>query len=174
MPEGFKPNNQKTKSFFQRLEIGTNIQSQRSNGILPVRSDIGLSIGFRLSEKKIIGVGGSWSMGWGQNIQNIRISHQGAGARSFLDWKLKGAWWISGGFEMNYRPGLSSVTIPSPSGRSRMGAAWQQSGLIGVSRSVPIKTKFLKSTKLAVLLDLMSRRQVPRTQLLLIRFGYSL
>ena len=30
MPEGFKPNSQKTRSFLKRLELGTNIQAQKS------------------------------------------------------------------------------------------------------------------------------------------------
>ncbi len=168
MPEGFRANQMRTKSFLQRLEYGTNFQSQRSNGWLPVTSDLGFSLGYKLNGKSIIGLGASYKLGWGQNIQHIRLSHQGAGARSFLDWKLKGAWWISGGFEMNYRSEIRNID------QLKNYSAWQQSGLIGVSRSVPIKTKFLKSTKLAVLVDLMSKRQVPSTQLLLIRFGYSL
>lgn len=40
MPD-FKPNNQKTKTFFQRLEYGTNLQSQRSNNWFPTTTDLG-------------------------------------------------------------------------------------------------------------------------------------
>ena len=173
MPEGFKPRNLKVKSFWNRVEIGTNIQSVRSNGILPTTSDLAISAGYLLSENSVVGIGASYKLGWGQNIQNIRISHQGVGARSFIDWKLKGAWWISGGFEMNYRPDLSGLTIPSPFGGSRMGAAWQQSGLIGMSRKIPIKTKFFKNTKAMLLLDFLSYRQQPRTQPVLFRVGYN-
>ena len=173
MPEDFKPRNLKVKSFWNRVEIGTNIQSVRSNGILPNTSDLAISAGYLLSENSVVGIGASYKLGWGQNIQNIRISHQGVGARSFIDWKLKGAWWISGGFEMNYRPDLSGLTIPSPFGGSRMGAAWQQSGLIGMSRKIPIKTKFFKNTKAMLLLDFLSYRQQPRTQPVLFRVGYN-
>lgn len=174
MPEGFKPNNQKTKSFLKRIELGTNIQSVRSNGILPTTSDLAISAGYQLNDKSVIGIGASYKLGWGQNIQNIRISHQGVGARSFIDWKLKGAWWISGGFEMNYRPDLSGLTIPSPFGVSRMGAAWQQSCLIGMSRKLPVKTTFFKNTKLMLLWDFLSYQQVPRTQAIIFRIGYNL
>lgn len=121
MPEDFKPRNLKVKSFWNRVEIGTNIQSVRSNGILPTTSDLAISAGYLLSENSVVGIGASYKLGWGQNIQNIRISHQGVGARSFIDWKLKGAWWISGGFEMNYRPDLSGLTIPSPLGEAGWG-----------------------------------------------------
>lgn len=51
MPEGFKPNNQKTKSFLKRIELGTNIQSVRSNGILPTTSDLAISAGYQLNDK---------------------------------------------------------------------------------------------------------------------------
>ena len=167
MPEGFKPNNTKTKSFLQRLELGTNLQSQRSNGFLPVTSDLGLSLGYKLNDKSIIGLGAIYKLGWGQNIQNIRISHQGVGARSFIDWKLKGAWWISGGFEMNYRSEIRNFS------QLQSYSAWQRSGLIGMSRKIPIKTKFFKETKLMLLLDFLSFRQVPRTQPVVFRLGYN-
>jgi hypothetical protein len=59
MPD-FKPNGQKTKSFLQRLEYGTNMQTTRSNGFFPVTSDLGLSMGYKLNEKSIIGIGASY------------------------------------------------------------------------------------------------------------------
>ncbi|MBI5370930.1 MAG: hypothetical protein HZA79_02760 [Sphingobacteriales bacterium] len=167
MPEGFKPNNQKTKSFLQRLELGTNLQSQRSNGLLPVTSDLGLSVGYKLNDKSIIGVGASYKLGWGQNIQNIRLTHQGLGVRSFIDWKLKGALWISGGFEMNYRSEIRNID------QLKDYSTWQRSGLIGLSRSVPIKSKFFKKTKVMLLWDFLSYEQVPRGQAVIIRFGYN-
>ncbi|WP_186774369.1 hypothetical protein [Chitinophaga pinensis] len=44
-------------------------------------------------------------MGTGWN--NIVISHQGVGLRSFVDWKLKGTFFVNGGFEQNY---VSTIT----------------------------------------------------------------
>ncbi len=167
MPEGFRPNNQKTKSFFQRLELGTNLQSQRSNGFLPVTSDLGLSLGYKLNDKSLIGIGASYKMGWGQNIQRIRICHQGVGVRSFVDWKLKGSLWISGGFEMNYRSEIRNID------QLKDYSEWQRSGLIGLSRSVPIKSKSFKKTKVMLLWDFLSYEQVPRGQALVFRVGYN-
>lgn len=168
MPEGFRPNNQKTKSFFQRLELGTNVQSIRSNGFFPTTTDVALSAGYRLNDKSIIGLGASYKLGWGKNIQHIRLSHQGLGARSFLDWKLKGAWWISGGFEMNYRSEIRSIA------ELKDYSAWQQSGLIGLSRKIQVKAKFFKNTKLLLLWDFLSYNQVPKVQPLFLRIGYSI
>ncbi|HTE29426.1 MAG TPA: hypothetical protein VK666_03570, partial [Chryseolinea sp.] len=86
MPEGFKPNGQKTRRFLQRLEFGTNIQSQRANGFFPTTSDIGLSMGYKLNDKSVIGIGGSYKVGWGRSMQHVSISHQGIGLRSFIDY----------------------------------------------------------------------------------------
>lgn len=167
MPEGFKPNNQKTKSFLQRLEFGTNLQSQRSYGIMPTTSDIGVSLGFLINDKSIIGIGASYKLGWGQNLQNIRISHQGVGARSFIDWKLRGSLWISGGFEMNYQSEIRNIA------ELKDYSAWQRSGLIGLSRKIPIKTKFFKSTRIKIMWDFMSYEQTPQANPVIIRFGYN-
>jgi hypothetical protein len=182
LPEGFKPNSQKTKSFWQRLEYGTNIQSQKPNSYLVVTSDIGLSLGYKLNDKSMIGVGASYKMGWGQNIRNIKISHQGAGLRSFADVKLKGSFWISGGYEMNYFSEFDRIRdiLSSPPGGAGTagtqfgeGAAWQQSGLLGMSKIISLKTKFLKKTKLQLLWDFLSYQQVPRTQPVVFRVNYS-
>ena len=167
MPEGFKPNPQKTKGFWKRLEFGTNIQTVKSNGLLPVTSDLGLSVGYKLNNKSIIGIGSSYKMGWGSGIQNINITHQGVSVRSFIDWKLKMNLWISGGYEMNYRSGFNDIN------QLKDFNAWQRSGLLGLSKVISLKTKFFKNTKLQMLWDFLSYEQRPRTQPLLLRVGYN-
>jgi hypothetical protein len=51
MPE-FKPNTQKTKSFLKRLEYGANFQTQKATNFFPAVSDLGLSLGYKFSDKK--------------------------------------------------------------------------------------------------------------------------
>jgi len=167
MPEGFKPNYQKTKSFLQRLELGTNIQSQKGNNLLPVTSDLGLSLGYKLNDKSVIGIGASYKMGWGSGWNNIRITHQGVGLRSFVDWKLKGSFWISGGYEQNYRSIFRNI------GQLRDPSTWQQSGLIGLSKIVSVKSKLFKKTKIQLLWDFLSYDQIPKSHPILFRIGYS-
>ena len=164
----FKPNGQKTKTFLQRLEYGTNMQTVQSTSYFPVTSDMGLSVGYKLNDKSIIGVGASYKMGWGQNIKHINITSQGAGARSFLDVKLKKSIWFSGGFEMNYRTNITSID------QLKDASAWQQSGLVGLSKKFNVKTKFFKNTNLKLLWDFLIYRQVPRTQPIVFRVGYSI
>jgi hypothetical protein len=167
MPDGFKPNGQKTKSFFQRIELGANIQSQKSNGYFPVTSDIALTAGYKLNDNSMIGVGASYKMGWGQNIQNIKITSQGLSLRTFIELKLKGSFWLAGGYEMNYRSGFQRIAEL----RDRSG--WQESGLIGLSKVVDLRSKILKKTKVQLLWDFLSYRQVPKPAAILFRIGYA-
>jgi len=168
MPDGFKPNGQRIKNFFQRIELGANIQSQKSNGYFPVTSDIALSAGYKLNDNSIIGIGASYKMGWGQNIRNIKITHEGIGLRSFIEWKLKGSFWLAGGYEMNYRSGFSRFA------ELRDRSAWQESGLIGMSKVADVRSKILRKTKVQLLWDFLSYRQVPKASAVVFRIGYTL
>jgi len=167
MPEGFKPNDQKTKSFFKRLEIGTNIQTQKSTNFFPTISDIGLSLGYKLNDKSTIGIGTSFKVGWGTGWNNIHITQQGLAFRSFIDWKLKGSLWISGGYEQNLKTLITRID------QIRDISAWQQSGLVGISKVVSVKSKMFKKTKVQLLWDFLSYQQVPRAQPLVFRIGYN-
>lgn len=166
MPEGFKPNNQKTKSFWKRIEYGTNVQSQKGNNFLPVTSDLGLSVGYKINDRSIIGIGASYKLGWGSNIRHIRLSHEGVGLRSFVDWKIRGSFWLTGGYEQNYTATFRNVD------QLRNISVWQQSGLIGVSKMVSLKTKFFKKTKVQVLWDFLSSNNAI-SHPIVFRIGYS-
>lgn len=166
MPEGFKKNDQKTKSFLKRLEYVANIQSQKSTAFFPTTSDIGLSIGYKPNDKSVIGIGASYKIGLGRGWNNIRLSHEGIGLRTYADIKLKGSIWISGGYEQNYKSAFSD--FDQLRGRS----AWQQSGLLGVCKKYKLNKKY--SGKLQLLWDFMSYQQVPKTQSVVFRIGFSL
>lgn len=159
----FKPNTQKTKTFWKRLEWGMNIQSQRHNGLFPVTSDIALMAGYKINDKSTIGLGLSYKMGWGKNFSNIRITHQGIGLRSFIDMKLKGNFWITGGYELNHQQEFSRLDILKDLN------AWQKSGLLGLTKK--FKTG-KKNGNVQVLWDVLSYSQVPRTTAIKFRIGY--
>jgi hypothetical protein len=166
MPD-FKPNDQKTRSFWRRLEYGTNLQSAHSTPFFPTTTDFGLSIGYKIDSKNVLGVGASYKIGWGGDIQHIHMSGQGVGLRSFADIRIKNTWYASGGFEYNYQRPFDLMRIPwKPD-------AWQQSGLIGISKIVAMKTKSFKKMKLQLLWDFLSYRQIPRPQPLKFRIAYS-
>lgn len=165
MPD-FKPNSQKTKTFWRRLEYGTNFQTTKNN-FFPTTTDLGLSVGYKISDKSTIGIGASYKLGLGKDIKHIAITHQGLGLRSYLDIKIKGSFFASGGFEYNY-------TIPFTEIQQLYDIdTWKKSGLVGVSKIVSLKSKWAKKTKIQVLWDMLYAQQVPRTQPVLFRIGYT-
>ena len=164
----FKPNGQKTKSFWKRIEYVFNIQSQKTNFLLPTTTDFALTAGYKLNDKSTIGFGASYKLGWGNGLNAIRLSNQGMGLRSFIDIKLKGSIWLSGGYELDYLPDL----------RTRMdelrisnlaNSSWQCAGIIGLSKKYTIGKK---THILQLLWDFLSNRQIPRTEALKFRVGF--
>ncbi len=168
----FTPNTQKTKTLKQRLEFGTNIQFAKSNTLMPTTMDMVLTVGYKLSDKSVIGVGGGYKLGMG-TITNIKFTGEGLNLRSFLDWKLKRQIFITGGMEMNYLTNLPTGSQISSIGIHLEGATWQQSALLGLTKKIKIKTKWAKETKLQFLYDFLSRQHVPVSQPILFRVGYN-
>lgn len=161
MPD-FKPNEQKTKSFLKRIEYGANVQSQKTNGLLPVTSDVALTAGYKLNDKSVIGIGAAYKLGWGKGFEHIKITHEGIGLRGYVDVKLKGSIWISGGYEQNYQHAFTKIEDLT------VFDAWQTSGLIGMSKKYKIGKK---TNNFQLLWDFMSYQQLPRRQPVLFRVG---
>ena len=167
LPKGFQPNDQKSKSLFKRLEFGINVQNTQSSHFFPTMTDFGLSVGYKLNNKSTIGVGGSYNVGWGTNINHIKISSQGAGIRSFFDYKIKGSIYATGGFEYNYQKIDYSIS------QNHYANIWQKSGLIGLSKVVSMNSQYFKKTKIELLWNFLSYQQIPRTQPILFRVEYN-
>ncbi len=166
MPD-FKPNEQKTKTFWHRLEYGTNFQTTRNNYAFPTISDFGLSVGYKINDRSTVGIGASYKLGWGNGIQHIAFSSQGAGLRSFMDVKIKGSFFATSGLEYNYTTPFRSMQ------QLRQWDNWTKSGLLGVSKTVSMKGRVFKKTKLQLLWDFLSYQQVPRTQPVIFRINYT-
>lgn len=162
----FKPNIQKTKTFLQRLEFGSNLQFARSNSLMPTTADIALTVGYKLNDKSVAGIGAGYKLGMG-SIDKIRFSTEGISLRSFIDWKLKKQFYISGGWEMNY------LSFPATGTEVKL-EAWQQSALAGISKKFAVRTKLFKQTKLQLLYDFLAKQYMPVRQHWLFRVGYSL
>ena len=161
----FKPNQQKTKTFAQRMEYGFNMQFGKANNLLPSGSDIALSVGYKINDKSVIGAAASYKLGFG-SIQHIRFTHEGIGLRSFMDWKLKKKFFVSGGYEMNYFAQFNnSIQLKNYD-------AWQRSALIGITKKINIKTKWFKTTKVQLLYDFLSKQHLPVGQPVVFRVGY--
>ncbi|HRB31506.1 MAG TPA: hypothetical protein PK872_08320, partial [Ferruginibacter sp.] len=171
----FKPNTQKSKIFAQRLEYTTDFQFGSSNISPSTTADIGLNIGYKLNDKSIIGVGLTYKIGMG-SIEKIKFSNEGIGLRSFVEWKLvkgKGKlfsnMYLSGGYERNYFPYLKQMPQVAAANIS----AWSESGLIGISKKIGFKSKFIKGTKLQLLYDFLYQQQLKGRRPILFRIGYN-
>jgi hypothetical protein len=162
----FKPNSQKTKSLLKRLEYGTNVQFVKSNKFFPNSSDIALSVGYKLNDKSAIGIGASYRLGLGTGWDNIKLTSQGLGLRSYVDWKLKGQFYISGGYEQNYNAEIKSIKQLNDY------SAWASSGLVGISRKYQMNKKLKGQVQL--LYDFLSNQHLPKTQPFIFRLGYSI
>ena len=167
MPD-FKPKATKTKTFLKRLEYGTNVQTVKSSYFFPTTTDIAVSVGYKLSDNNLAGIGASYKMGYGKDIRHVALSAEGIGLRSFADIKLKGSFYVSGGLEYNYQQPFYPMTV-----FKNTFSSWQQSGLVGISKVVSLKTKFFRKTKVQALWDMLSYRQVPKAQAFKFRVGYS-
>ncbi|MFW2475872.1 MAG: hypothetical protein ACN4EP_03100 [Sediminibacterium sp.] len=145
MPD-FSPNRQKTKSFFQRIELGWNLQTRRATNILPSLADLGLSIGYKLNDNSVVGTGIAYKLGMGNGWKDIRFSHQGVGLRTYADIRIKGGFWLSGGYEKNYMQAFSRFSQIND---------WQHTALLGITKKLKINKK--KETKIQLLYDFLNR-----------------
>lgn len=161
----FKPNDKKSKSFFNRLDVGANMQNVKSSYFFPSTTDLGVSIGYNFRPNIVAGIGAAYKMGWGKSIRHISISHEGVGLRTFLDVKLKGSFWLTGGSELNYRSAFKKIE------ELKDESAWQQSILAGLSKKVQVKNR---KADFKLLYDFLYRQQRPEGQPLIFRVGYSL
>ena len=164
MPD-FKPNPMKTKSFLQRLEFGGNIQFQKSNRYFPTTSDIAGQVGYKFHKDGTAGIGVSYKLGMGTGWNNIAISHQGVGLRSFVDWKLKGTFFVNGGFEQNY------VSTIAHADQLKDWKGWQGSALLGISKKYKVSAKM--KGNIMVLYDFLAKRNLPSTSPIKLRIGYN-
>lgn len=162
----FKPNSQRTKSFWKRVEYGFNVQTQKANGLLPSAIDLGVSMGYKLNDWLTSGVGVSYKLGLGEPVKNISLSHEGVGLRSFTDVLVRKGWWISAGYERNFLQSFSKAADLYKAD------AWQQSGLIGVSKK--IKGRGKRTVKMQLLWDFLSYQQIRGSEPLKFRIEYNL
>jgi hypothetical protein len=164
MPD-FQPDMTHNKTFWRRLEAGFNIQSTSSTLFIPAYSSIALILGYKINDKSIVGIGAGYLLGWGQPFNHIALTSQGASVRSFINWKLKGSIWLSGGFEANYLNAFAHFA------QLRNINAWQPSGLIGLMKQYKVAKR---SGNIQLLYDLLHAEHIPQSQPFIFRVGYSL
>lgn len=160
-PSANPSNNLKRGKFWNNLEYGGNIQTQKQNNYFPVTSDVALFIGYKLGTKSTVGLGSSYKLGWGKGFENINITNQGYGFRTYVDIKINKHWWLYGGYEKHFENSPIELKINN----------WQQSGLIGLSRKISVKSKTITTQ---LLYDFLYKTQQPYRQPVVFRLGYIL
>jgi hypothetical protein len=163
----FRPNQEKTKTFLNRIIYGIDFQTTPSTYFFPGMTSVGVSLGYRLGKGNDIGVGAAMKIGWGTGFNHIAVTGQGVGLRSFVDIALKGSFSLTAGYEYNYTAPFTEYQ------QLRQIQYWTKSCLIGISKTISTKSRLLKQTKLSLLWDFLSYQNVPQTEPLIFRVGYS-
>jgi hypothetical protein len=177
---GFKKSETKSKTFKQRLELGTDFQFGRPNRVVASQANIAVSLGYKISDSKTAGLAICYKLNYG-SIDNFYLQHGGIGIRSYIDWKLKKQFFVSGGFEMNYNQSFKSFSQVATGYRKQgLGSAWQNAGLLGISKkikfpssSVGKKAGLVKGTKISLLYDFLYNTHVVPSQPVVFRVGYN-
>jgi hypothetical protein len=163
MPD-FKPNEQKTKSLLQRFEYGVNFQSQQGTYFLPATTDIAVNLGYKIADNKVAGMAVSYKLGWGSGLDHIALTSEGLGLRSYIDFKAKGRFWLTGGIEYNYLSAFKSLQDL----HSNVDV-WQRSALVGITKKYKMGKK--REGKIQLLYDFLAVKQIPAAQGLKFRVG---
>lgn len=161
----FTPNQQKTKKFLKRFVFGTDFQFGRSSLSYPASTDLGFSLGYKLNNVSLIGIGTNAKIGMG-SFNHIKITAEAFGLRSFLDYKIKKHFYASGGWEANYYQRIKSLD------QVRDKSGWKQSALLGMSKKYQINKKVKGNMK--ILYDFLARTKLPSTSPIIFRLGYDL
>ena len=178
----FKPNNQKTKSFLKRIELGTNFQTQRASNYFPTTTDFALTAGYKLTDKSIIGIGISGKLGWGKGWKQIRFTDQGVGLRAYAEWKAPDLFktnskfiaslWFTAGAELNYTRTVESLAV------FKNYTNWNKSALAGLTKKYSMNSPLKKGKKvqgsMQLLYDFLHNKHIPPTPAFVWRVGWGL
>jgi hypothetical protein len=156
-----------THTFLKRLQFGFDFQSTHISNYYPSLLSLGVSLGYKLGHSNVIGIGVAYEMGIGNGVNDIHFTSQGLGLRSFVNIKIKASFSATGGFEYNYTTPFTTYQ------QLRQIEYWQRSGLIGVTKTISMKSKVLKQTTLSLLWDFLSYQNVPPAQPIIFRMGYT-
>jgi hypothetical protein len=170
----FKPKEIKTKSFLQRTELGINLKFAKSSAFLPSSSELMLQAGYKVSDKVSFGAGFTHRLGWPQNSNHISFAHLGTGISSYFKMKLKGNFYMSGGWEENHFTGIKKP------GDITKQEGWKSSALLGLGKKInigksPLGNKWGRgrplSNSITVLYDFLYQQHNPVTEAVKLRLG---
>jgi len=164
IPE-FTPNTQKTKPFKKRLVFDINIQFAKSSKRFPTSSDIGFSVGYKLNDGIVFGLGSAMKVGLGRGWDDVQFSLSGLSLRSYIDSRLKGSFYLTGCYERNY----FKLTEKTFNGNDQI---WKTSALAGLTKQIRVGKG--RNAKIQILYDFFYKRNNLTTNPFTYRINYSL
>ena len=160
----FTPNPYKTKSFWERIDVGGNLQFDNRTQFMPATGIAGAQASFNFDPKFSVGVLANYRFGMGE-IKSIHFSHIGAGYGAFANYKVWKALGVQAGYERNWRAETEINEIQYP-------AAWSNSALAGLTWEYSVGKK-AKGT-VGVFYDAMHKRSTPKGNAVVWRMGWKM
>lgn len=165
----FRINPMRTMPFAQRIEKQFNWQTSRSTlDGKPAMLQASIMAGFRHTPKLSYGVGIATSIGLGQNWNNLKLSFQGLGLRTYASWQLIYGVGLYAGYERMYKQAAFIDTkqvmqelIPT----THNTGAYYESILAGLTKTYNINNKWNGS--LQVLYDVWWKEKGLRSPIVL-------
>jgi hypothetical protein len=158
-------NTQHTKTFRQRLDFRFNVQFGKASNQFPSSCNTGLMVGYKLNDKSTAGVGMSYILGMGKDWKNIKLTNEGLGLRSFLEYKTGKSFYLHGAAEWNYMSRFGKVADLYKTDK------WQRSILAGLSKKITLKNGL--SASMQLLYDFLYQNHTPATSPFVYRIGYN-
>jgi hypothetical protein len=166
MPEG-QVNGQHTKSLFRRIEYGLNLQSTQSTFYFPSQTQFSFTAAYKINDNNTAGIGINYSVGWGRDIQHISVTNQGIGFKGFASFKIKGTIYGTGEYDYDYAYPFASIN------QLKTSDLWQLSGLVGITKVIPVKSALVKKTQVQLLWNYLSYFQTFPQSPFVFRVGYA-
>lgn len=171
IPE-FKPNSQRTKTFLERFEYGFDLQADRSSKLVPSSFTFGLSVGYKLNDKFITGLGTNFTLFYNTKPFKTNINKEDLGLRYYLEYAIGKGFNLRGGWERKLAYELAE-------GKSEnIQPFFRDSALLGFSKTIAFSAKqsvIKKQFKGRAILmyDFLAERHIPATAPIVFRIELS-
>lgn len=160
----FTPNPYKTKSFWERIDAGFNLEFDGKTYFLPSCGVAGFQLANNIDKRWSAGALINYRFGMGEDIRHIRFSSMGAGYGVFVNGKVWKGLGAQAGFERNWRTEVKTTE------ELQFPAAWTSAALLGLTWEYGIG-KRAKGT-LGVFFDALHNSHTPQTNAILWRTGW--
>ena len=144
----FSVNPMRGLPFWKRIEKQYNWQTTRAstNGKQPAIIEPSAMFGFKHTPKLTYGIGAATDIGLGQSWQNIHLSFQGIGLRSFVSWEWQYGLGAYAGYERMYNKFVFTKKVQTQSADVPINAhsttSYNESVLLGVTKKYCINNKY--------------------------------